>query len=292
MLAHDPYSATPTNRISTRRTDQSRPQLKTTGTTGCRRSSPAFSGPTSPQRPGPLACDRPPGSARTPAFTPSGAIPMTAAPTRPVDTSERSTALPRRAATFGALLAAALGGTAGRASAADESTTKTSTATHPASPRARPSCSRRQTGTWSAASPTASRPELARTYAGRVAPSEWFERQLKPEGDQGPPGRADRSVVAQPAPQPRGPLAAPDRRRRGRLGGHGRLRPLGDDAPDDLEAAAARGHGGVLREPPARRGGAGTRSSCTGSTTATPSASTRWAASTRCCARPRPTRRC
>ena len=79
----------------------------------------------------------------------------------------------------------------------------------------------------------------------------------QPEGDQGQADRQDRALVAEPAPQPRRPLAAPERRHRGRLGGHGRLRPLGADAPDDLEAAAARGDDRVLREPPARGGGRG-----------------------------------
>ena len=113
----------------------------------------------------------PQGPQGPPAFTPSGAIPMTAAPTRSADPSERSTALPRRAATLGALLAAALGGTAGRASAADDDDSTTSTATRRASTTARTSCSPRPTGTWSAGSPTASRPSWPRTYAARAAPS-------------------------------------------------------------------------------------------------------------------------
>ena len=62
----------------------------------------------------------PQGPQGPPAFTPSGAIPMTAVPTRSANPSERSSALPRRAAALGGLFAAALAGSAGRASAADD----------------------------------------------------------------------------------------------------------------------------------------------------------------------------
>ncbi len=177
LQSHDPYTVTPTDRISSRpeaaprterssarRTTHNRTRL-TTGTTGQRRSSPAFPGPTAQPPLGPLACDRP---AKDPPPTPSGAIPMTAAPTRRVVASERSAALPRRTATVGALLAAALAGPpVGRT----PRTGPTSTATCPASTRARTSCSPRPTGTWSAGSPTASRPSSPRTSAARAAPS-------------------------------------------------------------------------------------------------------------------------
>ena len=75
------------------------------------------------------------------------------------------------------------------------------------------------------------------------------------EDDQRQARRQARALVAQPAPLAGRPVGPPDRAGRGRLGGDGRLRPLGADAPDDLQAPAARGDDRVLGEPPARRRG-------------------------------------
>jgi hypothetical protein len=108
---------------------------------------------------------------------------MTAAPTRSVDTSERSAALPRRAATLGALLAAALGGTAGRASAADDvdelddldgyAPRKAQGAAELLSPGDRHLVSRFSYGIT---------PKLAKDVRRAGGAQRWFEQQLNPKG--------------------------------------------------------------------------------------------------------------
>jgi uncharacterized protein (DUF1800 family) len=112
---------------------------------------------------------------------------MTAAPTRPVDASARSTGLPRRTATFGGLLATALAGTAGAAataSADDDDDLEDlddldgyAPRSHPAasellSPADRHLVSRFSYGIT---------PRLARDVRRAGGAQGWFERQLNPK---------------------------------------------------------------------------------------------------------------
>ena len=128
-------------------------------------------------------------------------------------------------------------------------------------------------------------PKLAKDVRKAGGAQGWFERQLNPRHIKDKQTDKIGRWWPEPAPQAGRALVPPDRGHRGRLGGDGRLLALGADAPDDVQAPAARGDGRVLGEPPARAAVGDAQFTCSAWTTATPSASTRSAASTRCCSR-------
>ena len=102
---------------------------------------------------------------------------MTAAPTRPVALGATA-ALPRRAATFGALLAAALGGTAGRASAADDDDLDGYTPRKHAGAAELLSAADRHLVSRFSYGIT---PKLAKDVRRAGGAQRWFERQLNPK---------------------------------------------------------------------------------------------------------------
>ncbi len=102
---------------------------------------------------------------------------MTATPTRFVDPSERSSALPRRAATVGALLAA-LGGATARASASEELDDLDGyTPQAPGRGRAALPADRHLVSRFS----YGITPRLARDVRRAGGAQRWFERQLNPK---------------------------------------------------------------------------------------------------------------
>ena len=111
---------------------------------------------------------------------------MTLAPTRPVDPSERSTALPRRAATLGALFGATFAGTAGRAGAVDDAGDPDglddldgyAPRPHAGSAELLSAADRHLVSRFS----YGITPKLAKDVRRAGGAQRWFERQLNPKG--------------------------------------------------------------------------------------------------------------
>ena len=176
---------------------------------------------------------------------------MTAAPTRPHGSSASPSALPRRAATVGALVAAALAGTAGRAVAGADDLDGFVPRKHKPKhgEELLPAADRHLVSRFS----YGITPKLAKEVRRAGGAQRWFERQLNPKAIKDK--KTDKIAHWWPSLH-RSPAELWQRQSDGIEGGwevmddYARWRA---DAADDVQAPAARGDDRVLGEPPPRR---------------------------------------